>query len=75
MSKEHDLVIIAAYTATELATKDFDQLVKLVMDKKIKTRWHDPRPEGYARQVKCRARLAITSAAKGQAGAAVSACL
>ena len=37
MSKEHNIVIIAAYPAIEPATKDFDQLVQLVNDKKIKT--------------------------------------
>ena len=36
MSKENDIVIIAAYMATEPASKNFDQLVQLVKDKKIK---------------------------------------
>ena len=37
MSKEFNIVIIAAYPAIDLATKDFDQLVQLVKDKKIET--------------------------------------
>ena len=37
MSKEKDIVIIAAYPAIESATNNFNQLVQLVKDKKIKT--------------------------------------
>ena len=37
MSKEPNIVIIAAYPTIEPATKDFDQLVQLVKDKKVKT--------------------------------------
>ena len=37
MSKEKNIVIIAAYPAIEPASSNFDQLVQLVKDKKIKT--------------------------------------
>jgi arylsulfatase len=37
MSKENNLVIIAAYQSVELAAKDFDQLAKLAKEKKIDT--------------------------------------
>jgi arylsulfatase len=37
MSKEHDIVIVAVYPAAELATRDFDQLVQVVKDKKVKS--------------------------------------
>src|SRR5512143_674226 len=37
MSKEQDIIIIAAYLDTEPASKNFDALVKLVKDKKIKS--------------------------------------
>ena len=37
MSKEQNIVIIAGYQAVEPATKNFDALVQLVKDKKIKT--------------------------------------
>jgi arylsulfatase len=37
MSKEKNIVIIAAYPAIDLATNNFDQLVQLVKDKKIET--------------------------------------
>jgi arylsulfatase len=37
MSKENNIVIIAAYPAIDLATNNFDQLVQLVKDKKIGT--------------------------------------
>jgi arylsulfatase len=37
MSKEKNIVIIAAYPAIEPATKNFDQLVQLVKDRKIKS--------------------------------------
>ncbi|MGE5375850.1 MAG: sulfatase-like hydrolase/transferase, partial [Bacteroidota bacterium] len=37
MSKEQDIIIIAAYLDTEPASKNFDALVRLVKDKKIKS--------------------------------------
>ena len=37
MSKENNIVIIAAYPAADAAAKNFDQLVKLVKEKKIKS--------------------------------------
>jgi arylsulfatase A-like enzyme/uncharacterized membrane protein len=37
MSKEQDIIIIAAYLDTELASQNFEALVKLVKDKKIKS--------------------------------------
>ena len=37
MSKENNIVIIAAYPSIDAATGNFDQLVQLVKDKKIKT--------------------------------------
>jgi len=37
MSKDNSIIIIAAYPAIEPATKNFDQLVQLVQDKKIET--------------------------------------
>lgn len=37
MSKEHDIVIVAVYPVAELATRDFDQLVRQVKDKKIRS--------------------------------------
>jgi len=37
MSKEKNIVIIAAFPVADLATKNFDQLVQLVKDKKIET--------------------------------------
>ncbi len=37
MSKEQNIVIIAGYQSVEPATRDFDPLVQLVKDKKIKT--------------------------------------
>ena len=37
MSKEQNIVIIAAYTAIEPATKNFDALAQLVKDKKVKS--------------------------------------
>ena len=38
MSKENDIVIIAAYPVTETASKDFDQLVKLSKRRKSRPR-------------------------------------
>ena len=72
MSKENDIVIIAAYPVTETASKDFDQLVKLVEEKKVDT-------DGMILVQKRRARSAsakpaTTSVARAWAGAAVSAC-
>ncbi len=37
MSKDNNIVILAAYPAIEPATNNFDQLVQLVKDKKVKT--------------------------------------
>ena len=37
MSKQHDIVIMAAYKAIEPAVKNFDQLMQLVKDKTIKS--------------------------------------
>ncbi|MGW8319421.1 MAG: DUF1269 domain-containing protein, partial [Candidatus Promineifilaceae bacterium] len=37
MSKENDIVLVAVYPAAELATRDFDQLVQHVKDRKIKS--------------------------------------
>ena len=37
MGNENDIVIIAAYPAIEPATSDFDQLVQLVKQKKVKS--------------------------------------
>ena len=37
MSKDQDIVIIAVYPDSELADKNFEQLVLLVKDKKIKS--------------------------------------
>ena len=37
MSKENNIVIVAAYPKIELAQNNFDALVGLVKDKKIKT--------------------------------------
>jgi len=37
MSKENNIVIIAAYPVAELAAKNFDQLVQLAKDKQIKS--------------------------------------
>ena len=37
MSKEQNIVIIAGYQKLELAQKNFDALVQLVKDKKVKT--------------------------------------
>ena len=37
MSKDQDIVIIAAYPVAEVASKDFDRLVTLIKDKKVKS--------------------------------------
>ena len=37
MSKEQNIVIVAAYMGTEPAKKNFDQLTRLVKDKKVKS--------------------------------------
>ena len=73
MSKEQNIVIIAGYQAMEPAQKNFDALVQLVKDKKVKT-------DGMILVQKDKdgkitsARRATTPAARARPGAAASAC-